>query len=49
MPNDLRAPEYRAEEVVDGGATRPVEAQTVRTFKGHVRGRSDSEARFTVD
>ncbi|HEV2915112.1 MAG TPA: BACON domain-containing carbohydrate-binding protein [Pyrinomonadaceae bacterium] len=50
-PHDLRAENYRAEETVDGGARLPVlmSDDPVRTFKGRVRGRSDAQARFTID
>ncbi|MGH9902396.1 MAG: hypothetical protein ACRD68_11375, partial [Pyrinomonadaceae bacterium] len=48
-PHDMRAPDYRAEEVDVGGAKRPVAAGPVNTFKGRVRGRENSHARFTVD
>ena len=48
--NDLRAQNYRAEEVVDGGAVRYVNMNgPVRTFRGTVRGLPGAEARFTVD
>ena len=49
-PNDLRTANYRAEEVVDGGAVRYVAMDgPVRTFRGIVRGLPGAEARFTVD
>ncbi|HEX8456399.1 MAG TPA: M12 family metallo-peptidase [Pyrinomonadaceae bacterium] len=50
-PNDLRAWNYHAEETRDGGAVRALAADTtrVRTFKGIVRGREHSAARFTID
>ena len=49
-PNDLRTPNYRAEEVVDGGAVRYVVMDApVRTFRGTVRGFPGAEARFTID
>jgi hypothetical protein len=49
-PNDLRTANYRAEEVVDGGAVRYVAMDgPVRTFRGTVRGLPGAEARFTLD
>ena len=48
-PNDLRAPDYRAEEVIDGGIVREVPMSRVNTDKGSVIGMPDAEARFTVD
>jgi Metallo-peptidase family M12/Calx-beta domain/Reprolysin family propeptide len=48
-PNDLRAPNYRAEEVIDGGIVREVPMSRVNTYKGSVVGMPGSDARFTVD
>ena len=48
-PNDLRAPNYRAEEVIDGGIVREVPMSRVNTYKGSVIGLPDADARFTVD
>jgi hypothetical protein len=50
-PNDLRASDYRAEETRDGGEVRALatDAAPVRTFRGKVRGRENSAARFTID
>ncbi|HSP64342.1 MAG TPA: M12 family metallo-peptidase [Pyrinomonadaceae bacterium] len=48
-PNDLRAPNYRAEEVSDGGIVREVPMSRVNTYKGSVVGMPDADARFTVD
>jgi hypothetical protein len=48
-PHDLRAADYRAEEVVEGGGVRSVGMDTVPTFRGTVRGQSGAEARFTID
>jgi hypothetical protein len=49
-PNDLRATEYRAEETRDNGEVRVLAADApVRTYKGKVRGRERSAARFTID
>ena len=47
--NDLRAPNYRAEEVVDGVVARAVEMPAPDTYKGKVSGMPDSEARFSID
>jgi Metallo-peptidase family M12/Calx-beta domain/Reprolysin family propeptide len=48
-PNDLRAPNYRAEEVIDGGIVREIPMSRVNTYKGSVVGMPDADARFTVD
>jgi hypothetical protein len=48
-PNDLRAPRYRAEEVVAGGWTRKVAMPEVNTYKGSVEGSAGTDARFTLD
>jgi Metallo-peptidase family M12/Calx-beta domain/Domain of unknown function (DUF4214)/Reprolysin family propeptide len=48
-PNDLRAQNYRAEEVTEGGVVRPVAMNPPSTFKGSVRGLVGAEARFTID
>jgi len=47
-PNDLRAPNYRAEEVVDG-VTRAVYMSGINTYRGSVEGVANSDARFTLD
>ena len=47
--NDLRAPNYRAEEVVDGAVTRAIEMPLPDTYRGNISGMPDSEARFSVD
>ena len=47
-PNDLRAPNYRAEEVVDG-VTREVPMPGISTYKGSVEGMAGTDARFTID
>jgi Metallo-peptidase family M12 len=47
-PNDLRATNYRAEEVGADGISRPVEMAAVTTYKGNVEGIWGSDARFTV-
>jgi len=49
VQNDLRAPNYRAEEVIDGGSVRALPANPIRTYKGTVVGVPHSDARFTVD
>src|SRR5438552_1664074 len=48
-PNDLRAPDYHAEEVVDGAVVRTVRTPALNTYKGRVDGMPGTEARFTVD
>src|SRR5438128_295894 len=47
-PNDLRAPNYRAEEVDADGVTRATAMSGVLTYKGNVEGVWASDARFTV-
>src|SRR2546423_8854436 len=47
-PNDLRAPNYRAEEVDADGVTRATAMAGVLTYKGNVEGVWASDARFTV-
>ena len=47
--HDLRTPNYRAEEVIDGGAVRNVEMSAVHTYRGNVIGMEAAEARFTID
>ena len=46
--NDLRAANYRAEEVGPDGVRRPVRMPAVSTYKGNVEGVWGSDARFTV-
>lgn len=48
-PNDIRSADYRAEEIVDGGAVRSVPMGNIHTFRGTVRGLEGAEARFTID
>src|SRR5215471_482915 len=48
QPNDLRAPNYRAEEVDADGVTRATAMPGVSTYKGNVMGVWGSDARFTV-
>jgi hypothetical protein len=47
-PNDLRSPNYRAEEVGADGVSRPVQMPPVNTYRGNVEGVWASDARFTV-
>jgi metallopeptidase family M12-like protein len=47
-PNDLRAPNYHAEEVGSDGISRPVQMPAMNTYKGNVEGVWASDARFTV-
>jgi Metallo-peptidase family M12/Reprolysin family propeptide/Domain of unknown function (DUF4214) len=47
-PNDLRAANYRAEEVVDG-VTRAVSNPGINTYKGSVEGVAGTDARVTLD
>ena len=47
-PNDLRAPNYRAENTGPAGSTR-IEGPAVTTFRGKVSGLDDSEVRLTID
>src|SRR5215472_16994648 len=46
--NDLRAPNYRAEEVDADGVTRATAMPDVSTYKGNVTGVWGSDARFVV-
>jgi hypothetical protein len=48
-PNDLRAPNYRAEEVGPDGLPHPVTMSSVTTYKGNVEGVWGSDARFTLN
>jgi hypothetical protein len=48
VPHDVRAPQYRAEEVSADGMTRPVVPERTRTFRGTVSGIPGSEARFSI-
>ncbi|HYT49714.1 MAG TPA: hypothetical protein VEL78_04940, partial [Pyrinomonadaceae bacterium] len=47
-PNDLRAPNYRAEEVGVDGISRPVAMPAASTYKGNLQNEWGSNARFTV-
>lgn len=46
--NDLRSPDYRAEEVVDGIAY-DLPRQPANTYKGTIDGLPGTDARFTID
>jgi hypothetical protein len=48
QPNDLRAPNYRAEVVTDEGV-REMPWTPVTTYKGTVDGMPGTDARFTID
>jgi hypothetical protein len=48
-PHDVRAEEYRAVEVLEGGETRELPRAPARTFKGTLAGAVGSQARFTID
>ncbi|HVF48430.1 MAG TPA: Calx-beta domain-containing protein [Pyrinomonadaceae bacterium] len=48
-PHDMRADDYRAVAVLDGGVERELPRAPARTFKGTVRGLSGGQARFTID
>jgi hypothetical protein len=46
--HDLRAHDYRAEEVRSNGTVQPVEIGSVHTYKGTVEGMNKAQARFTI-
>jgi hypothetical protein len=48
VPNDLRAPNYRAEDTGPVG-THAMESPEVTTYKGTVVGRAGTEVRLTID
>jgi hypothetical protein len=48
-PNDLRAENYRAEEVDSDGVKRAVIMPGITTYKGSVEGTAGTDARFTLD
>ena len=48
-PHDVRADDYRAVEVFEGGGTRELPRAPSRTFKGTLAGAAGSHARFTID
>jgi hypothetical protein len=47
-PNDLRASNYRAQEVADDGVAHDIPMSPVNTYKGSVEGIAGTDARFTV-
>lgn len=49
VPHDMRDPNYKAEEISADGVTRALPRTPVNTFRGQLRGRADTEARFTLD
>ena len=49
QPNDMRAPNYRAEETDADGVVRATAMPGVTTYKGNVEGVEGSDARFTID
>lgn len=49
VQNDLRAPNYRAEESSSQGFARELPVMPIRTYKGSVLGQPAGEARFTID
>ncbi len=49
QPNDLRAPNYRAEQTDEGGVVRATAMPGVTTYKGNVADVWGSDARFTID
>ncbi|MBV9959752.1 MAG: VCBS repeat-containing protein [Acidobacteria bacterium] len=48
-PHDMRAPGYRAEEKLPGGAVRAIEPDPVNTYRGSVTGMENAVAAFTID
>ena len=48
-PNDVRAPNYRAVAVREGGEIVELAREPSRTFEGTVGGLEGSQARFTID
>jgi hypothetical protein len=46
--HDIRAAEYRADEVGEDGLTGAVESMPAETYRGTVPGRPEIEARFTI-
>jgi hypothetical protein len=48
VPNDVRAPRYRAEAVGTDGVTRPVIPEQLHTFRGTAPGIPGTEARFSI-
>ncbi|MDX6612018.1 MAG: hypothetical protein QOD75_1204, partial [Blastocatellia bacterium] len=47
--NDLRAPNYHAQEVGEDGVVHELPIEAPRTYKGSVAGMPDARARFTID
>jgi hypothetical protein len=47
--NDLRAPNYRAEDVGVDGVVHQLPLEPPQTYKGHIVGQPASQARFTID
>jgi hypothetical protein len=47
-PHDVRAPQYRAEEVFADGFRRFVMPEPIRTYRGTVLGIAGSEVRFSI-
>jgi Metallo-peptidase family M12/Calx-beta domain/Bacterial pre-peptidase C-terminal domain len=48
-PYDVRAPNYRAVAMEEGGVARDLGRAPSRTFKGTVRGMEGAQARFSID
>ncbi|MDQ2935927.1 MAG: M12 family metallo-peptidase [Acidobacteriota bacterium] len=48
-PNEIRATNYRAEEVTENGTIQRLEGVTALIYKGTVRGMDDAQARFTIN
>jgi Metallo-peptidase family M12/Calx-beta domain/Putative binding domain, N-terminal len=48
-PHDMRAPHYRAQEILEGGVIHELERGPVRTYKGKIAGIARGEARLTID
>lgn len=48
IPNDLRAPGYKAQDNGDNGLQTLAKGEEVTTFKGKVAGEADSDVRMTV-
>lgn len=49
VPHDLRAPNYRAEEVTAGQSVVQLPLSPLNTWRGTVRDLDQAEARFTID
>jgi hypothetical protein len=48
-PNDLRAPNYVAQETMEDGTVRILPSPAVTTYAGRVLNRSGAQARFTIN